>query len=477
MVKTKLISTIQFKLDVKIKNSLAIYLEMVSGISHDCFSCVYENISISFFYVFMYNAHKSSQIQEFRMLKRTWQLYTQTSFMIKMALGFLLGIIAGITLGADSIVLKPLGTLFLNLLKMVVVPLVVVSLMLAVNNSNPKELGRIGLKIFPFYLISMAIAVVVGISLAKITKPGIGLSIPIESVVNAPDKPAFVDVLLNMVPTNIINAMSTGDILAVVFVSLVFGMAILFMRYSDDERQAQMGNLLFEIIEACNEVVAKVLNGILLYAPIGVFGITANTFGSQGIQTVIALGKFIATSYLGVIVLLVLVYPIMLKIFRVSPFNFYKNTKEAIFTAFTTSSSLSTLPITIRAAKNAGISEKVAHLTLPVGATVNMNGTALRFGVAVIFAAEIMGITLGLGELASIVIIGTMAAVGTAGVPGAGLIGMSIVFAQAGLPIEIVALTAGINVLVDMVFTCGNVTGDLVGAKIVDETEKTNLDV
>lgn len=360
---------------------------------------------------------------------------------------------------------------------MVVVPLVVVSLMLAVNNSNPKELGRIGLKIFPFYLISMAIAVVVGISLAKITKPGIGLSIPIESVVNAPDKPAFVDVLLNMVPTNIINAMSAGDILAVVFVSLVFGMAILFMRYSDDERQAQMGNLLFEIIEACNEVVAKVLNGILLYAPIGVFGITANTFGSQGIQTVIALGKFIATSYLGVIVLLVLVYPIMLKIFRVSPFNFYKNTKEAIFTAFTTSSSLSTLPITIRAAKNAGISEKVAHLTLPVGATVNMNGTALRFGVAVIFAAEIMGITLGLGELASIVIIGTMAAVGTAGVPGAGLIGMSIVFAQAGLPIEIVALTAGINVLVDMAFTCGNVTGDLVGAKIVDETEKTNLDV
>lgn len=167
----------------------------------------------------------------------------------------------------------------------------------------------------------------------------------------------------------------------------------------------------------------------------------------------------------------------MLKIFRVSPFNFYKNTKEAIFTAFTTSSSLSTLPITIRAAKNAGISEKVAHLTLPVGATVNMNGTALRFGVAVIFAAEIMGITLGLGELASIVIIGTMAAVGTAGVPGAGLIGMSIVFAQAGLPIEIVALTAGINVLVDMAFTCGNVTGDLVGAKIVDETEKTNLDV
>lgn len=142
---------------------------------------------------------------------------------------------------------------------MVVVPLVVVSLMLAVNNSNPKELGRIGLKIFPFYLISMAIAVVVGISLAKITKPGIGLSIPIESVVNAPDKPAFVDVLLNMVPTNIINAMSAGDILAVVFVSLVFGMAILFMRYSDDERQAQMGNLLLRLLRRATRLWQKCL--------------------------------------------------------------------------------------------------------------------------------------------------------------------------------------------------------------------------
>lgn len=130
------------------------------------------------------------------------------------------------------------------------------------------------------------------------------------------------------------------------------------------------------------------------------------------------------------------------------------------------------MPITIQAAENAGIGERVAKLTLPIGATVNMNGTALRFGIAVIFAAEIMGISLSISDLAMIVIIGTLAAVGTAGVPGAGLIGMSIVFTQAGLPIEIVALTAGINVLVDMIFTCGNVTGDLVGAKIVDQTEK-----
>lgn len=401
-----------------------------------------------------------------------WRWYCNKSFMVKMTVGFLLGIVAGVLFGDISTIFNPLGRLFLNLLKMVVIPLVVLSLIVAVNHSNPKELGRIGLKIFPFYLISTAIAVVVGIGLAKITNPGLGLTLPLDASIDTPTKPSFVDTLLNMVPSNIINAFASGDILAVVFVSVVFGLAILLMRHADGEKERQMGELLFGIMQAGNEAVNKILMGVLQYAPIGVFGITANTFGSQGLDTVMALGKFIATSYLGVIILLAVVFPLMLKAFGVKVIKFYKDIKEAVFTSFVTSSSLSTLPITIKVAQKAGIGERVANLTLPIGATVNMNGTALRFGVAVIFASQIMGITLSNTELASIVIIGTMAAVGTAGVPGAGLIGMSIVFAQANLPIEIVALTAGINVLVDMIFTCGNVTGDLVGAKIVDQTER-----
>ena len=214
----------------------------------------------------------------------------------------------------------------------------------------------------------------------------------------------------------------------------------------------------------------------MIYAPIGVLGITANTFGTQGLDTAIALGKFIGTSYLGVIILVGVAFPIMMKLFGIKVIQFYKDIKEAAFTSFVTSSSIGTLPVTIKCAEKAGIGERVAKLTLPIGATVNMNGTAIRFGVAVIFAAEIMGMTLSTPELATIVIIGTMAAIGTAGVPGAGLIGMSIVFTQAGLPIEIVALTAGINILVDMIFTFGNVVGDLVGAKIVDQTEKWKAD-
>ncbi len=275
-----------------------------------------------------------------------------------------------------------------------------------------------------------------------------------------------------MVPTNIFSALSSGDLLAIVFITIVGGLAILFLRHSPDENQRKSGDLLFNVLQACNEVVTKILAGVLLYAPIGVFGITANTFGSQGIDLVIVLGKFIGTSYLGVILLITVIFPIFLKLFGVKVIQFYKDIKEAMLTAFVTSSSIGTLPISLKCAEKSGISNKVSRLTLPLGLAFNLNGTALRFGVAVIFASEIIGISLSVPELATIVIISTLAAVGTAGVPGAGLIGMSIVFSQANLPIEIVALTAGINVLLDMIFTCGNVVGDLVGAKIVDQSER-----
>lgn len=401
-----------------------------------------------------------------------WHWYAKQSFMWKMTTGFVLGIVFGIVLGEYNTVFSPLGKLFLNLLKMIVVPLVIVSLVVAVNHSNPKELGRIGLKIFPAYLIFTGISVVVGILWAKLTHPGVGLTLPTNATVTPPQKPFFIDTLPNMVPSNIFEAISGGNILAVVFVSLVFGIAILLLRHSKSPHEQLMGNRVYELIEACNEIVQKVLQGILQYAPIGVFGITANTIGSQGLDTVIALGKFVGTAYLGVISLFVVVFPLAMKLFGISAISFYKNIKEAMLTAFATSSSLSTIPITLAAAERAGINEQVARLTIPIGATANMNGTALRFGVAVIFAMEITGVSMGIPELAMIVIIGTMAAVGTAGVPGAGLIGMSIVFTQAGLPIEIVALTAGVNVLLDMIFTCGNVTGDLVAAKIVDQLER-----
>lgn len=404
-----------------------------------------------------------------------WRGYKRQSFMLKITSGFILGLIIGLIFGPASNVLAPLGQIFMNLLKMIVIPLIFLSLMVAVNHSAPKELGRIGMKVLPVYLFFTAIAIFLGIAIAKLMNPGVGLTLPGDLSIAVPESPSFISTLINMIPTNIVQAMADGNILSVVFMAIIVGLPVLYMRHSEQEAQREMGNTLMKFMEAANEVVLKILNGILQYAPIGVLGITASTIGSQGIDTLIALGKFVLTSYIGVILLVIVAYPIALKLCGVQVLQFYNNIKEAIMTSFVTSSSLGTLPITINAAKKAGIDERIANLTLPIGATINMNGTALRFGVGVIFAAEIMGIQLGLPELLSIVIIGTLAAVGTAGVPGAGLIGMSIVFTQAGLPIEIVALTAGINALVDMIFTMGNVTGDLVAAKIVDQSERKNL--
>lgn len=404
-----------------------------------------------------------------------WYWYKNKSFILKITTGFILGLIVGLIFGPASEILAPLGQIFMNLLKMIVIPLIFLSLAVAVNHSAPKELGRIGAKILPVYLFFTAIAIFLGIALAKITNPGKGLTLPTDIIVTVPESPNFITTLINMIPTNIVQAMADGNILSVVFMAIIIGLPILYMRHSDNVLQQQMGNTLMAFIEAANEVVLKILNGILQYAPLGVLGITASTIGSQGIETLIALGKFVMTSYAGVILLLIIVYPLALRLCGVQVMKFYNNIKEAVMTSFVTSSSLGTLPITIRAAKKAGIDERIANLTLPIGATINMNGTALRFGVGVIFASEIIGIQLGLPELLTIVIIGTLAAVGTAGVPGAGLIGMSIVFTQAGLPIEIVALTAGINALVDMIFTLGNVTGDLVAAKIVDQSERKIL--
>ncbi|WP_338753441.1 dicarboxylate/amino acid:cation symporter [Bacillus sp. FJAT-52991] len=407
---------------------------------------------------------------------KLWNWYRQKSFMVKITSGFIFGLICGLLFGPSNQVVAPLGTLFLNLLKMIVVPLILLTLIISVNHSNPKDLGRIGGKIFPYYILTTAVAVVTGICIAKLMVPGKGLSLPTSSNFEVPEKTSLVDSLTNMVPSNIFQAFANGDILAVVFVAVIVGFAISFMRHSHEVKMQEMGDLLLKISEAGSEVTFRILNGILQYAPIGVFGITASTIGNQGMDTLLALSDFVITSYVGVLFQMLVIFPIILKAFKVPVIPFIKNTKEAIMTAFVTCSSLGTLPVTLKAAEKAGISDRVANFTLPIGATVNMNGSAIRFGVGVIFASEIAGIDLSLSALFGVVIAGTLAAIGTAGVPGAGLIGMSIVFTQAGLPIEIIGLTAGINVIVDMIFTCCNVTGDIVGAKIVDQSEKKHAD-
>ncbi|MFK2827206.1 dicarboxylate/amino acid:cation symporter [Bacillus sp. B190/17] len=401
-----------------------------------------------------------------------WKWYLNKSFILKISTGFLLGIGVGLIFGPSAGVLAPLGDIFLKLLKMAVVPLILFSIIVSINNTNPKELGRIGGKIFPYYIITTALAVFMGIGIAKLINPGSGLSLPQNSSMDVPEAPALIDVLMQIIPTNIFEALANGNILSIVFMAVIVGFAVSFMRHSHEAQTKEWGNLLLKLMEAGSEVTFRILNGILQYAPIGVLGITATTIGNQGLDTLSALAKYVFASYVGVGIQMFILFPIILLMFRVPVIKFITNTREAIVTAFVTSSSLATLPVTIKAAHKAGISERVANFTLPVGATVNMNGSAIHFGVGVVFAADIVGYELSIGAIVGIILAGTLAAIGTAGVPGAGLIGMSIVFTQAGLPIEIVALTAGVNVITDMVFTTCNVTGDIVGAAVVDQSEK-----
>ncbi|MFB7642114.1 dicarboxylate/amino acid:cation symporter [Peribacillus butanolivorans] len=405
-----------------------------------------------------------------------WSWYKEKSFILKITTGFILGVIIGLIFGQSAGVLEPFGTLFLKLLKMIVVPLILLTLIVSVNNSNPKELGRIGGKIFPYYLLTTAFALMLGIWIAKLVKPGIGLNMTGDADFEVPDAPSALDVLLNIVPSNIFQSLANGDILSVVFLALVVGFSISFMRHSKENGMRDKGELLLNFSEAGSEVTFRILNGILQYAPIGVLGITATSIGNQGFETLLSLGKYVAASFLGVGIQMFIIFPLILLVFKVPVLQFFKNISEAMITAFVTCSSLGTLPVTLKVAKKANISDRVANFTLPVGATVNMNGSAIHFGVGVVFAADIVGYDLSLGMIIGIILTGTLAAVGTAGVPGAGLIGMSIVFTQAGLPIEIVGLTAGVNVITDMIFTTCNVTGDIVGAAVVDKSEKKHSD-
>ncbi|MFC7365039.1 MULTISPECIES: dicarboxylate/amino acid:cation symporter [Bhargavaea] len=403
-----------------------------------------------------------------------WRFYRDQSFMLKMSVGFLLGIVVGLIFGESAGVLSPLGDLLLRLLNLIVIPLIVFTLIAAVDQLNPAKLGRIGGKVFVFYFITTGVAIVFGILLALLIRPGVGLTLP-NAQVDVPERPSIVDTLLAIVPNNLFSSLVNADILALIFVSVVIGLSISSMIHSGEKRISKMGHFLNDLTASLSEVTFRVLNGILQYAPIGIFAIAAAAIGSQGLQTLISLGKLAAVIYGGIALQFVLVYFVIMKLFGVQIREFFRNVKDAIGTAFMTSSSLGTLPVTLKAAKRAGISEDVATFSLPLGATVNMDGAAIRLGASVVFAADIVGLELGFAAILGIIVTGTLASVGTAGVPGAGLIALSIVLTQAGLPIEVVALVAGIDAILGMGATATNVTGDLVGAAVVDKSEEKRM--
>lgn len=400
-----------------------------------------------------------------------WSKYKNTSLIVKMTVGFALGLLVGVIVGPSAEVLKPLGTILINLLSMIATPVVFLTVVLAVNKMNPKELGRTGGKLILYYGTTTAAAVLIGLGLALWINPGEALSLP-NVTVDQPSNPNFADVLLNIVPSNIFAAFSEGNLMAILFLAVIVGFTMSHMMFSQDDKMKKYGNYLQEFFEVANTLFFNILNGILLYAPIGVFAIAASTFGTQGWGTFTSLLKLTGVFYLGLVILWVVVYTGILRIFQIPIRSFYANTREAFTTAFFTSSSIASLPVAMDSAKKAGISDKIVHFSLPLGAIFNSDGGALRMGASIVFAANVTGINFSFVDLMTIVIIGTLLSIGTAGIPAAGLVTLAAVLTLFDLPLEIVSLIAGVDSLIGMGGTASNVVGDIIGAAVVDQSEK-----
>ncbi|WP_377890743.1 dicarboxylate/amino acid:cation symporter [Alkalihalobacillus sp. R86527] len=397
--------------------------------------------------------------------------YLDASLIVKITLALILGIIVGFVFGEDAAVLAPFGDLLLNLLKFLIIPLVLFTLIVGVNQTKLGDLGRKGGKVFSYYVISSAVAMIVGITVASLFNPGEGLSINPNESVEVPENPGVVSVLLNIVPTNIVNAFSEMNLLGIIFTALAFGIAISALRSAKET--AELGEHLYKVVDGLNEATFKIMNVVLQYVPIGIFAIIAKTIGNQGLDTILSLGNMIVVLYIALGVQ-VGIYLIAMLFFKVKPGEFFSKARTPMITAFVTQSSSGTLPITLNAARGLGISKSLYSFSLPLGATINMDGAAIRIAVSAVFAANVVGTPLSFPDMVAIVLVGTLASIGTAGVPGAGIIMIATVFSQVGLPMETVALLTAVDALVGMGATALNVTGDLVGSKVIDRTEKKN---
>lgn len=401
-------------------------------------------------------------------MKTIWKGYINASLILKITIALGLGIVTGLIFGKDATVLEPFGELLLHLLQFLIIPLILFTLIVGVNQTKIGDLGRMGGKVFFYYLISSALAIIVGLSVTSIFNPGTGMTLNSNEGFDVPDNPGVVHVLLNIVPENIVEAFSEMNLLGIIFTALAFGIAISSLRSS--EQHGELGETVYKVINGLNEATMSIMNVILQYVPIGVFAIVAKTVGEQGKDTLLDLGSMVMVLYIALAVHIG-VYTLFMLLTKVPLKRFFREARTPVVTAFATQSSNGTLPLSLNAAENMGIPKSLYGFSLPLGATVNMDGAAIRIAVSAVFAANVIGDPLSFTEMLQVVIVGTLASVGTAGVPGAGIIMIATVFSQIGLPMEAVGLLTSIDALVGMGATAMNVTGDLVGTAIISKTE------
>ncbi|WP_105244143.1 dicarboxylate/amino acid:cation symporter [Psychrobacter sp. Marseille-P5312] len=359
-----------------------------------------------------------------------------------------------------------IGKLFVNSLKMLVVPLVLISLICGVCGiGDIRLLGRIGTKTFLIYMMTTALAIATAIGLGLLFGIGQGMEVETEAAFEAKSAPPLLDVFANIIPSNPISAMANGDMLSIIFFAILIGISILMV--------GKPAKGLVQSLELINEVILKMVTIIMNLAPYGVFALLTKAMAELGLDLIWSLLGYVAVLIGSLAFHFFITMMIVLKLFSgLSIKTFLAKMREVQIFAFSTSSSNATIPITLRTVtKRMGVNNSVASFTVPFGATINMDGTAIMQGTATIFIANIYGIDLGVTEYLTVILMSVLASVGTAGVPGVGLIMLSMVFAQVGLPIEGIGLILGVDRILDMLRTAVNVGGDAAVTAIVAKSE------
>ena len=397
------------------------------------------------------------------------------SLPIKIFIGMALGIIAGLIFAFAHLGeftkewIKPIGTIYVNLLKFLVVPVVLFSIADGVISLNDlKRVGSVGLKTFVYYMATTALAVVIGLALVNIFK---GAFTPLPSAdiealtYEAKEAPSVMQVIVNIFPSNLVQPMVTSDMLPIIVIAIFLGAGCL--------AAGEKGAKIADLINCGQDVVMKIMMMIISFTPIGVFCLMTNVVAENGPQIIGKLALIIGVAYLGYIIHVLVVYGLSVRFLsKMSPIKFFKGIAPAMITAFTTTSSNATLPVNIECCNNMGAEPEISAFVLPLGATINMDGTAIYQAVAAIFIACCYGVDLTLGQMAMIVLTATLASVGTAGVSGAGMIMLAMVLESVGLPVEGIAIIAGVDKLFDMGRTTLNITGDATCAMWISRQEQ-----
>jgi len=407
------------------------------------------------------------------------------SLTTKVLLGMALGIILGLIFNLSGMMEVPegakagfvnqfvvngafhiVGKMFVNMLKMLVVPLVFFSLICGVTGiGDIRMLGRVGTKSFALYMLTTAIAIATAILIAASLGIGDGLNLESAASFTGKDAPPLSQVLIDIIPKNPVAAMANGDMLPIIFFSIMVGVSMLMVGHK--------AKPFIEGAEVANEIMMKMVNIIMALAPYAVFALIAKAVANLGLDLLASLAGYVLVLVGALMFHLFITLMITLKVFSgLSPVMFLKKIRNVQVFAFSTASSNATIPVTMRTVtQRFGVNNSVASFTVPFGATINMDGTAIMQGVATVFIANVYGVDLGMGGYLTVILMSVLASIGTAGVPGVGLIMLSMVFTQVGLPVEGIGLVLGVDRLMDMIRTAVNVSGDAAVSSIVAKSE------